>query len=345
MKKYLLPKEGFFYKANLHTHSTVSDGRLSPEELKKAYKDLGYSILAYTDHDVMISQMHLRDEEFLPLIGIEYDVNRNSDGPLSEGNTCHFGFIALDENMDTQILWHREKYVPNAAKHSIPLVKFDESVPDYERTYTPECITEMMRAGRDANFFVIYNHPTWSQESYNQYISYDGMHAMEIVNNISNAGTSGVFEYNDRVYDDMLRAGKRIFCIAADDAHAKYAPGTPRCDIGGAYIMVKAERLDYPSVAKALKEGNFYSSEGPEINALWYEDGKICIDSSPADRIVFTTYPARGNAVRDVDGEDITHAEFELNDRHAFVRVTVIDKAGKRAYTNAYFTDELKTAE
>ena len=35
MKKYLLPQNGSFYKANLHCHSTVSDGRWSPEEIKK----------------------------------------------------------------------------------------------------------------------------------------------------------------------------------------------------------------------------------------------------------------------------------------------------------------------
>ena len=33
MKKYLLPETGNFYKANLHVHTTISDGALSPEEI------------------------------------------------------------------------------------------------------------------------------------------------------------------------------------------------------------------------------------------------------------------------------------------------------------------------
>ena len=33
MKKYLLPENGNFYKANLHCHSTFSDGKWTPEEL------------------------------------------------------------------------------------------------------------------------------------------------------------------------------------------------------------------------------------------------------------------------------------------------------------------------
>lgn len=33
----LLPK-GPFFKANLHSHSTLSDGELSPERLREAYQ-------------------------------------------------------------------------------------------------------------------------------------------------------------------------------------------------------------------------------------------------------------------------------------------------------------------
>ena len=39
------------YKANLHCHSNLSDGRLTPEELVRAYREQGYSILAITDHE------------------------------------------------------------------------------------------------------------------------------------------------------------------------------------------------------------------------------------------------------------------------------------------------------
>ena len=44
MKQYLL-KKGNWYKANLHCHTTVSDGRFSPEEIKKIYSEKGYSIV------------------------------------------------------------------------------------------------------------------------------------------------------------------------------------------------------------------------------------------------------------------------------------------------------------
>lgn len=54
MKKYLLPEGGKFYKSAMHVHTNISDGQLSPEEMKKAYRDLGFSVVAYTDHEVFV---------------------------------------------------------------------------------------------------------------------------------------------------------------------------------------------------------------------------------------------------------------------------------------------------
>lgn len=44
MRKYLLPKDGNFYKSNLHVRSVISDGAKTPEEVKKIYMDRGYSV-------------------------------------------------------------------------------------------------------------------------------------------------------------------------------------------------------------------------------------------------------------------------------------------------------------
>ena len=41
MKKYLLPQIGCFYKANLHCHTTVSDGSITPEEIKTFIREKG----------------------------------------------------------------------------------------------------------------------------------------------------------------------------------------------------------------------------------------------------------------------------------------------------------------
>ena len=39
MRKYLISNEGQFYKANLHCHTTFSDGKRTPQEIKEIYND------------------------------------------------------------------------------------------------------------------------------------------------------------------------------------------------------------------------------------------------------------------------------------------------------------------
>ena len=70
MTSELLPK-GPSFKANLHCHSTVSDGKLSPAEVKATYQALGYQIVAYTDHEILVPHKDLSDENFLALHGVE----------------------------------------------------------------------------------------------------------------------------------------------------------------------------------------------------------------------------------------------------------------------------------
>ena len=41
------------YRANFHAHTTGTDGRMNPHEVVDAYHELGYSILALTDHNAV----------------------------------------------------------------------------------------------------------------------------------------------------------------------------------------------------------------------------------------------------------------------------------------------------
>ncbi|MBQ6020797.1 MAG: PHP domain-containing protein, partial [Clostridia bacterium] len=71
MKRFLIPESGKFYKANLHSHSTVSDGTLSPAQMKELYRQHGYSVLACTDHELMVPHHDLTDEDFVMITGFE----------------------------------------------------------------------------------------------------------------------------------------------------------------------------------------------------------------------------------------------------------------------------------
>lgn len=331
MKKYLLPENGKFYKANLHTHSNLSDGEMTVEELKKIYSEHGYSVLAFTDHDIFIRHNDLTDDKFLALNGYEMEIHPEQGDNQPKIKTCHMCLVALSPETEKQVCYHREKYLfGNAVNHKNEIV-FDASLPDYERYYTHECISDMMKKGREGGFFVTYNHPTWSGENYNDYIGFENMHAMEIYNHECYLECE---EYNPRVYDDFLRAGKKIFCVSTDDVHL------PVSACGG-FTMIKADKLEYTAVTDALLKGNFYSSTGPAIEELYIEGDTVTVKTSPAKTIKLSTGIRHLDKKIAKEGEFVTEAQFKIKPHYQYFRITVVDEFEKRANTNAYFTEDL----
>lgn len=338
MKKYLLPENGNFYKANLHCHSIYSDGMYSPEEIKELYKNKGYSIVAYTDHDIMIPHPELCDDDFLALNGFEVEITEtvSEETPSYKKKNCHICYVALSPDNIVQPMWHRSKYQFGNARTHRDEVKFDETLPDYERVYSGEKITEMMQIGRDKGFYVTYNHPTWSLANYHDYMSFNSMNAMEIVNH--ECCELGYPEHNERVYDDMLRGGKRIYCVATDDNHKNVSR------FFGGFTVIKAQKLEYKTITDALVAGDFYASEGPEIKNLWYEDGKVHIECSEA-REIYIVKGVRRNVLIKAEECSLCEATFDIFPDDIYFRLVVVDYEGKKAYTNAYFVDELLNEE
>lgn len=329
MKRYLIPEGGRFYKANLHSHSTVSDGELTPEEMKKLYTEKGYSIIAFTDHNHFVTHNELSDENFLALNGVENAADEQGC-PDFYGRCCDVCFIALSKDR----IMHPFRDENDTAGDT----GYSPFVPEY----TPEGVNTMIAKGVANGFFATYNHPTWSLEDYERYMSYTGMNAMEIFNYSS--AVDGYNEYNGDIYDDMLRSGKKLFCIATDDNHNRQ-PGTKHWDSFGGWTMIKAPSLKYEDVTDALLKGHFYCSRGPVINALWIDtdDQSVHIECEKAKKIIFTRGGRRCRAAY-AEGpgvEYITELKFSVNPTDKYFRVTVIDENGMTADTNAYFVDEL----
>ena len=339
MKKYLLPENGNFYKANLHCHTTCSDGRLTPEEVKDLYKRHGYSIIAYTDHNVLVDHSDLADEDFLPLLGFEADITEPEF--CNPRKTCHLCYISLEPE-NKLILWNRNgryRHGRSSVTTEEMNALLDEATPDYTRFYSKAGINDVIRIGKEHGYFITYNHPTWSQEDYPNYTAYEGMDAMEIVN--GSCLSLGYDEYNHRVYDDLLRTGHKIYCIAADDNHNCYPEGSPRSDSIIGATVIKADKLEYRTVTKAIADGHFYATTGPEIYELWFEGEELHIKCSDAVKVTLNTGVRRA-AVAFCEGDiPVNEAVFKVNKTDRYVRLTVHDKAGKCAYTSAYFTDDL----
>ncbi len=335
MRRYLISERGEFYKANLHCHTNISDGKWTPEEVKQRYKERGYSIVAYTDHDVFVTHNDLRDEDFLPLNGYELEFYPPQNG-VRRTKLCHVCFVSLDEDKKLQRIFYKSKTLDR----NLGAFTLDDSREPIEQTYSADHISDVMAKGREEGFFVTYNHPTWSLEDMNDYCGYHGMNAMEIVN--YGCIVDGYDDHNERVYDDMLRGGEKIYCVATDDNHNYKHIGHPNCDSFGGFTMIKADGLNYGDVAKALKAGNFYSSEGPEIKELYIEDGRAYITTSEASRIYMVSQGQSKSKTAESKGETVTSASFSFYpEKMDYIRFVVFDKENRCAYSNAYFLSDI----
>ena len=334
MKKYLLPPKNS-YKANMHCHTNLSDGKLSPEEVKEAYKAKGYSVVAYTDHDALIPHPELRDKDFLPLNGFEAEFLEDNGMFYGMRKACHMCIIALDENNITMPFYnHTVHFDKNTDK-----VKIDESLPQFIYNYSPECVNEAIRIARERGFFVTYNHPVWSMERYNEYSKYIGMNALEVYNGSCIA--DGYDEKNSHVYDEMMLMGKNVGAIGGDDNHNVRPFDNPKSGSFAAFTVIKADKLEYKDIADALLNGDYYASTGPEISEIYYEDGNIVVKCPSAEKITMSTgYRAAGAVYRE-KGKRLTEARFPVKNRNNFVRFCVYDKYGNCAFSRAYTHKEI----
>lgn len=253
--------------------------------------------------------------------------------------TCHLCLIARDRENAKQVCWHRSKHLSGNADKYKHLVKFDESLPDYELVYSHQGINDIIAKAKAGNFFVTYNHPTWSLERYPEYSGYEGMNAMEMFN--FGSLHAGYDDYNPSVYDDLLLQGKRIYCIGADDSHGRKNPENRYFDFFGAFTMIKAEALEYSAVIEALDNGNFYASQGPEITELYVEDGKVYIKCSKAAQITITTGIRHSGRIEAKNDVPVTEAVFTIHPEDIYFRLTITDEKGLHATTNAYFVDKI----
>lgn len=336
MKKHLLPESGNFYKANLHCHSNWSDGKYSPEELKDIYKVHGYSVLAITDHDGLFYHPELDDEEFLTIAGLEWEFDTPWDISYSHVTTCHLCFYKKDPHDLYQPGYDPEFVHPSFTWTNNPEMRalIKGKGEPFKHGYIHSDINHAIKVMKENGFIVTHNHPKWSLEGYEDYILHEGHDNLEIYNH----GTTldGHDDRNASVYDDFLRKGKRLFVTASDDNHR-----IPKENIGG-FTMFKAPSLTYENIIKAFENGEFYASEGPEIDELYLEDGKFVLKSkTPLQSISICSGTRFHSCVSAKDASPIYEASFFFEHDCKYVRFEALGIDGKKAYTNAYFIEDI----
>lgn len=256
MKKSYFPPEGIWLKGNIHSHSTVSDGKLSPQELTVRYKKRGYDFLSLTDHNVLVSHSALSDEGIILLGGLEHDLEYSADKCIH--------MVGLTASGKEQTNYPCRRYSCSEI--------------------SDQALLDMMKADGQ---FVSLAHPLWSRMEMGEVEKLSGFDAIEVYNN----GTEHLCHGGNAelIWELLLRSGRRVLATAVDDVHGEE-------DLFGGWIWLLAREKSAGAILEALKAGQFYASSGPVIHDFGVEDGKAYADCSSCREIHFVTYPPRGKS-------------------------------------------------
>ena len=290
---------GRWYRGNLHTHTTRSDGAWSPGQVAEWYAQHGYDFIAFTEHERVtdreaIRSLSLGDHQtngLLVLPGVELSV-----GHSHQGAPVHV--VVVGDITDLP------------AFNSLTL-------------------GQALAWGWQSGAFVFLAHPYWSGMSTEELMALDGVGAIESFNNASDLenhkGWATVY------WDNMLARGKVTFGVATDDSHFHEA------DHGGGWVMVKAPELTPSAIIAALRAGHFYSSAGPLIHNIQLVDDRLYVETSPAIGIYWISSGCFGWHVHAPPGQTLTAADFYVPGGLEWIRIEVCDAQRRWAWSNPLF--------
>lgn len=337
------------YKANLHSHSTLSDGKLTEEELIEAYKKEGYSILAITDHETPVRHSGKSTSDFLLLDGYEAYIRPSSKCIYNKFKPeIHLNLIARKSTNTNERI--PAEYMPYIGYNFFYTKYFDKKIAKSvdvarklkNRYFSKWYINTFIDAANKNDYFVFLNHPYWSMMDVEMVNSLEGIHSMEIFNYSSMRINND--EGDIKYYDMYLRREKkrnlfdrkkvsRPFCHGADDNHNK---GKGFSDSFGGATYIIADSLDYDSVSSSILKGDYYASTGLQIKHLEINGMSAKIETDDCQTIIMHITPKSSLRIDAPEGSTINSAVFKIPMGCGFVYFSIKGRDGKTAVSRFY---------
>lgn len=295
---------GRFFRGNIHAHSDYSDGQVSLDEAITTYQRNGYDFVAITDH-------------FIPQFDFPIVDTRSY---RSRSFTTLLGAELHAPALENGEPWH-------IVAVGLPL--------DFPSTQIGETGPDLASRAANAGAFIGIAHPAWYGLTPQDIERLTCAHAVEIYNQGCAADSDRGESWH--VTDLALTNGYRLNAFAADDAHFR----SSHPDFLGGWTMVKAEELEPEALLESFKAGHFYSSQGPLLHDIAFNGDRteVEIRTSPVKSMMLIGPKSRYTATH---GAGLTTHRFPLDKfPDGYVRVTVIDESGKRAWSNPIWLDLL----
>ncbi|UCB42248.1 MAG: PHP domain-containing protein [Dehalococcoidales bacterium] len=265
-----------------------------------------------------------------------------SDGRLTLAEACAlyaergYDFISITD--------HRVPFVGAESGEQFPIMILDgielDGRDDQGSGYHAVCIgdvggisrdmdlTEAMEKARAQGCFLIWAHPYASNNTVAEGLRH-GFHGLEIYNHSCEVGLGkGQSTYH---WDSILRQQIDMLGLATDDNH--FFDGLPT-QVGG-WVMVNATELSPEGILASIRQGNFYSSSGPEFKSIYIEKGnRVVAETSPIVHARLAGPGGAGKWKAEVDLSNVTVSHFRIPDDWPYARLEIADAFGGKAWSN-----------
>lgn len=287
-----------WWKGNLHTHTSESDGDSSPAAVVAWYASHGYDFLVITDHDKVTKAA----SDAILLIPGEEITDRLGKKPL------HVNAIGIDEAIAPQ-------------KGSTPA----------------EVLQRNIDAVRKAGGIALLNHPNfgWAYGT-SEMLQLDGATLLEIASGHQYVNAQGPPSV-ETMWDALLTSGKRIWGVAVDDMHHLGRAHEPdSVPPGRAWIVVRAEKRETKAILDAIRRGDFYASTGPELEESVSDETSwtLRVREKNGARYRIQFLGPNGTLLQESGGPSATYA---FRGDEGYVRARVLDSNGRTAWLQPLF--------
>lgn len=319
------------YKANLHSHTRHSDGSLFCDAMAARYEELGYHILAMTDHDAYgdqdggVHHPHFQKDQEVH----DWD----GDGVLHPEREYRSGVEAYVRDYDAAAPdWVPRNWKLNRPGEFVVLNGMESSFGHHHTNVIEPPTGAIPRPregygfidwthGNDGLVFVVHpsdwNHTPGRILDHPEMRKVDGIEVMNgftARDNRRGDNPDGAKGFAEPLWDACLDAGKRLWGFANDDAHngnLEHFAGP-----GSAWNMVWARELTKDAVMDALRNGAFYATCGIEVDRVEVTAERLVVHSPNATHIA--VIGDGGRTLLEVEGGTLT---YELSGGESWVRV------------------------
>ena len=298
-----------WYKGNIHTHTTESDGDETPEKVVRWYRRHGYDFLVLSDHnhrtilDYGSGKRRFRRPLMIP--GEEVSARiKNGTVPI------HVNGIGIDRVVE-----------PADANEVVPTIQ--------------AAVDAILQAGGIASI----NHPNFQWAFDHEAIrQVAGASLLEVFNGhpMTNVYGAPGRPSGEEIWDGVLSAGRVIFGVATDDAHNYHDFSPAMSNPGRGWVSVWAAELTSEAIVDGLETGHFYASTGVTLRDLKLSGESISLSVEPDEGFVYATTFV-GSEGRVLDTQVGPGASYRIKGDEGYVRAQVTDSGLRKAWTQPVF--------